>query len=210
MQRFALHNFVHALQLILLQFSSTTAMDRQQNQKHTKEIYRMLSELAAGQLEYRIALDAAGSPFTEIALLLNELAQKMQQAGCLHPGNDFSRPVAADRDPAIAMVQKVQEYIVSHIEEPLPSAKELASMLETNEFTLKDNFRKHLHTSIYQCYNEERLKKAYSLIEKTRIPLKEIAFLCGFNDYTNFFKAFRKKYKCNPSGLVRNIQDNDA
>lgn len=178
-------------------------MDGQQNQKHIKAIYRKLLEMANGQFVYRMPIDDVDSQFNEIAVLLNGVAEKMRQAGYRNPYNDFSRPALSDIDPAVLMVQNVREYILSHLEEPLPSAKELASMFETNEFTLKDNFRKQLHTSIYQFYNDERLKKAHFLIQKTLIPLKEIAFLCGFNDYTNFFKAFRKKYKCNPSGLVR-------
>jgi transcriptional regulator GlxA family with amidase domain len=76
-------------------------------------------------------------------------------------------------------------------------------MFGTNEFTLKENFRNILKTSIYQFYNDERLKKAYFLIQQTAIPLKEISFLCGFNDYTNFFKAFKKKYHYTPSDLNR-------
>lgn len=163
----------------------------------------MLLEMANGQLGYRIELDAVDKQFNEIAKLLNETAEKMQQAGYTSPYNGFSKPVASEIDPATIIIQKVQEYILSHLEEALPSSKELAIMFGTNEFTLKDNFRKQLHTSIYQFYNDERLKKAHFLIQKTLIPLKEIAFLCGFNDYTNFFKAFRKKYKCNPSELSR-------
>jgi len=104
------------------------------------------------------------------------------------------------------IIQSVHEYIKENLEDPLPSAKELAQFFGTNEFKLKEGFRHFFNTSIYQFYNEERLKKAYSLIQKTDFPLKEIAFMSGFNDYVNFSKAFKKKYHFSPSQLKR---DND-
>lgn len=169
----------------------------------------MLIEIANGQLGFRIQLDTADKEFNEIAALLNEVAEKMQAADFLNPYQD-SKKTLSEREIVNPTITKVQDYIISHLEEDLPSTKELATMFGTNEFTLKDNFRKTFQTSIYQFYNDERLKKAHFIIQKTSIPLKEIAFLCGFNDYTNFFKAFKKKYKCGPSEILRNSNDKDA
>lgn len=182
-------------------------MDNQQNQQRIKTIYRMLLEMANGNLGYRIQLDGQDNQFDEVAKSLNEAAHKMQLANYLNPYHSFTHPILPGNDAATAIIQKVQDYILNHLEEPLPSTKELSSMFGTNEFTLKDNFRKLLKTSIYQFYNDERLKKAHFLIQQTAIPLKEIAFLCGFNDYTNFYKAFRKKYNYTPSDLDRLKKD---
>lgn len=178
-------------------------MESQQNQQRIKNIYRMLLEVANGNLSYRIKLDNNDAEFSEIAMLLNEAAEKMQIANYISPFHGFSNPIVSGTDPATAIIQKVQDYILNHLEEPLPSTKELSTMFGTNEFTLKDNFRKILKTSIYQFYNDERLKKAHFLIEHTLIPLKEVSFLCGFNEYTNFFKAFKKKYSYSPSDVTR-------
>ncbi|HNP33694.1 MAG TPA: AraC family transcriptional regulator [Flavobacterium sp.] len=182
-------------------------MDTEQNHQRIKTIYRMLLEMATGNLAFRIKLDGEDHQFDEVAQLLNEVAEKMQMANYLNP-NNFTHPILTGNDAATVIIQKVQDYILNNLEEPLPTTKELSKMFGTNEFFLKDHFRKTLKTSIYQFYNDERLKKAHFLIEKTTIPLKEISFLCGFNDYTNFFKAFRKKYKYAPSDLSRNKNDN--
>jgi AraC-like DNA-binding protein len=107
------------------------------------------------------------------------------------------------------IIQNVYEYILNHLEDPLPTSKELSQMFGTNDFKLKDGFRHFFNTSIYKFYNEERLKKAYLLIQKTTIPLKEVAFMSGFNDYTNFSKAFKKYYHYPPSDLQR-VDDKDA
>jgi AraC-like DNA-binding protein len=101
------------------------------------------------------------------------------------------------------VIQNVYEYILNHLEEPLPTLKELSVLFKTNEFKLKDGFRHFFKTSIYSFYNEERLKRAHLMIQQTKIPLKEIAFMNGFNTYLNFYKAFKKRYKYPPSEIQR-------
>lgn len=101
------------------------------------------------------------------------------------------------------LVYKLQNYILNHLNEPLPSLKEIAKYLNSEEHILKVAFRKYFNTSVYQFYQDERLKKAELLILQTAIPLKEIAFLCGFNSYLNFYKSFKKKYNYPPSDLLR-------
>ncbi|MEC4004822.1 AraC family transcriptional regulator [Flavobacterium sp. SUN052] len=102
-----------------------------------------------------------------------------------------------------AIIQNLFQYIITHLEEPLPTTKELSIMFGTNEFKLKEIFRNQYNTSIYQFYNDERLKQANKMILETAIPLKEIAYLCGFNDYVTFSKAFKKKFNYTPSQLKR-------
>nr|WP_315155406.1 helix-turn-helix domain-containing protein [uncultured Flavobacterium sp.] len=100
-------------------------------------------------------------------------------------------------------IQNVRAYILKNLDTPLPSTSELSKIFNVNEFKLKDTFRHFCSTSIYQFYIEERLKKAHLLILQTAIPLKEIAFISGYNDYTNFYKAFKKRYNYSPSDLKR-------
>lgn len=171
------------------------------NHQRIKIIYRMLIELASGNLSYRIKSDGSDKEFDEIATLLNDAASKMQNYNFESP---YFKTISIDAEnPAAQILKKVREYILNHLEEPLPSTNELSKMFGTNEFTLKESFRNILKTSIYQFYNDERLKKALVLIEQTYLPLKEIAFLCGFNVYGNFAKAFKKKYHKAPSEVLR-------
>lgn len=102
-----------------------------------------------------------------------------------------------------ALIQKVYDYIKDHLEEPLPTLKELSKLFSTNEFKIKDGFRHFFNTSVYQFYNDERLKKAHLLIQLSNESLKTIAFSCGYNDYTNFYKSFKKKFGYSPSDLAR-------
>ncbi len=114
------------------------------------------------------------------------------------PPTDMIHP----HDPQL--FQQLFDYILSHLEDPLPTTKELSKMFGTNEFNLKGGFRYFFKTSIYHLYHEERLKKAHRMILETNLSIKEIALSSGFNDYVNFYKAFRKRFGYAPGSLNRN------
>jgi AraC-like DNA-binding protein len=102
------------------------------------------------------------------------------------------------------LIQKLYDYILANLEEPLPSLKVLSGEFGTNEHKLKDGFRHFFKTSIYQFYNDERLKRAYFMIEHTTLPLKNISVMNGFNNYPNFSKSFKKRFGFSPNELERN------
>ena len=106
------------------------------------------------------------------------------------------------------LIQKVYDYILAHLEEPLPSLKELSKYFGTNEYKLKDGFRHFFKTSIYKFYTVERLKRACLMIQQTTIPLKNIATMNGFTDYPNFSKSFKKQFGISPNEISRNSLNN--
>lgn len=115
----------------------------------------------------------------------------------------ITKPSTKSNQSTASLIQNVHDYIINHLEEPLPSTKELSKLFGTNEFKIKEGFRQFFNTSVYQFYNEERLKKAHLLIQQTNISLKEIAFMSGFNDYISFYKSFKKKFHYAPSAMLR-------
>jgi AraC-like DNA-binding protein len=108
-----------------------------------------------------------------------------------------------ERQSEAIVMQNLYDYILNHLEEPLPTLKELAVLFDCNEYKLKLGFREFFKTSIYNFYHDERLKRAHLMIQQTKIPLKEIAIMNGFNTYLNFYKAFKKRFKYAPSEVDR-------
>lgn len=98
-----------------------------------------------------------------------------------------------------APVREVHDYILSHLDEPLPALRQLAGKFGIAEHALKSGFRREFNAGIYGFYNEHRLLRAMGQIRHTDMPLKEIAFACGFNSYLNFYKAFVKQFGHTPS-----------
>jgi AraC-like DNA-binding protein len=116
---------------------------------------------------------------------------------------DESEKHPTSRKSDALLIQRVYDYILAHLEEPLPSLKELSKLFGTNEYKLKDGFRHFFKTSIYKFYTVERLKRAYLMIQQTTIPLKNIAIMNGFTDYPNFSKSFKKQFGISPNEIAR-------
>lgn len=111
------------------------------------------------------------------------------------------------RQNEVTAVQNLYDYVLSHLDEPLPSLHSLAQMFAVEEHILKNGFRTFFKTSIYNFYQEERLKRAHLMIQQTSVSLKEIAYLNGFRVYLNFYKAFKKRFGYKPSAISRPEED---
>ncbi|PJJ07618.1 AraC-like DNA-binding protein [Flavobacterium sp. 1] len=141
-------------------------------------------------------------------IIINSITTVLQD---MMPETTANLNMALHHQSDTVLIQNVREYILQNLENQLPTTSELSKIFNVNEFKLKDTFRHFFHTSIYQFYTGERLKKAHLLILQTSIPLKEIAFISGYNDYTNFYKAFKKRFSYPPSDLKReNGEDNNT
>jgi AraC-like DNA-binding protein len=144
--------------------------------------------------------------FNRDELILSFVVSVSQNANVLLElkNADESEKHPNSRKSDALLIQRVYDYILAHLEEPLPSLKELSKLFGTNEYKLKDGFRHFFKTSIYKFYTAERLKRAYLMIQQTTIPLKNISALNGFTDYPNFSKSFKKQFGISPNEVGRN------
>lgn len=103
----------------------------------------------------------------------------------------------------VQLIQHVYDYILDHLDSPLPTLKELSQIFGTNDNKLKCGFKLLFKTSVYQFYTTERLKRSHLIIQQTTIPLKVIASTMGFYTYSNFSRAFKKQFNYAPNEVVR-------
>ena len=96
-------------------------------------------------------------------------------------------------------IKKVHQYVLEHLDQPLPSLPELAKLFSTNEFKLKRGFRLLYHNTIFKFHLEKRLEVARLKIQNTPTSLKQIAQDHGFRNYSHFSKAFKARYGHKPS-----------
>lgn len=136
-------------------------------------------------------------------IVVNSIIPILQESFVLESIEKTSERLPKTRRADAQLIQKVYDYVLANLETPLPSLKELSRIFGTNEYKLKEGFRHFFNTSIYQFYNDERLKRIHLIIQQTNIPLKNIAYMNGFNTYPNFSKAFKKRYGYSPNELKR-------
>jgi len=63
-----------------------------------------------------------------------------------------------------------------------------------------------MNIPIYRYITEKRLVYAHDLITK-QVPPTQVMLLSGFNDYSVFYRAFKKMFGVGPSKFKSNISN---
>ncbi|WP_282043214.1 helix-turn-helix domain-containing protein [Winogradskyella flava] len=95
-------------------------------------------------------------------------------------------------------INLAQEILLSDLENP-PSLTELAHQIGTNTNKLKIEFKAQFGVPVFKYLQNERLKKAYSLIKNERKTIQEAAWAVGYDSLGSFSNAFEKKFGYRPS-----------
>src|SRR5690606_1421008 len=84
-----------------------------------------------------------------------------------------------------------------------PSLTQLASACGLPPRELSERFRRSMGVTLRQFAAETRIRKARSLLTGERYLIKEVAYLCGFQDAAAFTAAFRRKTGLTPQAYRR-------
>ncbi|KAA6300283.1 MAG: Regulatory protein PchR [Candidatus Ordinivivax streblomastigis] len=85
-----------------------------------------------------------------------------------------------------------------------PSLRKLALEVGTNEFKLKAGFKELFGNTVFGILFDYRMNKAVSYLHDTQKSIQEIANLVGYEHYTHFSMAFKRKYGITPSAYRQN------
>jgi AraC-like DNA-binding protein len=91
----------------------------------------------------------------------------------------------------------VLDYLVEHYQDDLDLEK-IAGLINMNKNAFCRFFKKGTRKSLFQVINEVRIGKATQLLTETDMNILQICFACGFNNISNFYKAFKKSMNETP------------
>jgi AraC-like DNA-binding protein len=91
----------------------------------------------------------------------------------------------------------VLDYIMEHYDEDLKLEK-IAGLVNMNKNAFCRFFRKGTRKSLFTVINEVRIGKACQHLTETELNVLQICFACGFNNISNFNKAFKKSMDVSP------------
>lgn len=77
----------------------------------------------------------------------------------------------------------------------------LAARFFVSKYYLSHEFSRAVGTGIHRYITLKRLYIAYDLLPQ-KVPAGEVRTLCGFRDYTNFFRAFKAEYGISPREVL--------
>ena len=99
-----------------------------------------------------------------------------------------------------SMVAEIQKIIATDPAAELQVEK-LAGNFNISREHLSRIFRSETGVSLHEYIICFRLKLALDLLRRTRLSLKEISYRCGWNDYSNFYRLFVRRYKKSPQSV---------
>lgn len=109
----------------------------------------------------------------------------------------FDTPDAIRRDITESdTVNRVVDYLEEHLAEDL-SLDRLADAFHLSKFHLSRQFKEYTGLTIYQFIMKKRLIFARAMLKAGR-PVMAACMDCGFSDYSNFLKAFKREFGRNP------------
>lgn len=65
---------------------------------------------------------------------------------------------------------------------------------------------KELGKTFSQLLLELRMERAVMLMRATELPIEEVAYMLGYSNSSNFYKAFREYYRCSPREYMENVR----
>ena len=113
----------------------------------------------------------------------------------------FDTPDSIRRDVTESeKINQVLAYINENLAENL-SLDRLASTFYISKFYLNNQFKQYTGLTLYQYIIKKRVTVARNML-RAGVPVMDACMRCGFNDYSNFRKAFKREFDRNPSDFI--------
>jgi len=98
----------------------------------------------------------------------------------------------------VEQMEEVRNWLDTHADKP-GSLAEIARRAGTNEFTLKRNFKRYYHSTVFEYVLKLKMDRAMQLLQDTQLPVSDIAYQSGYSSIHPFSKAFRRYFGIPPS-----------
>ena len=97
-----------------------------------------------------------------------------------------------ERNTESRRVRKVQEYINAHYHEEI-RLEDCAAMVGMSPSAFSRFFKQHTNRTLMDYIIDIRLGNAARLLVDTTMGISEISYACGFNNLSNFNRAFKSR-----------------
>lgn len=98
--------------------------------------------------------------------------------------------------------EKIEIHLLKHLNFPSPpTLRQLSRFAGTNEKKLEDIFKIRHGVTVYDFFQNARMKIIYRKLTETDIPLQDLADEFGYTDYSSFSYAVKKRFNFSPREL---------
>lgn len=156
------------------------------------------------QLEQLAYLSDAMDRFSSYAklLALTDVLCTVTRSGAITTGMDDYSPHRQDNP-----IEPVLSYINTHFTEKL-SLEEISHQYGVSTSYVSHEFVRYTGRSVYEYILYRRILLAKQLLVGT-MPITDIAYQCGFSDYSCFLRAFNKLSCQSPSAYRKQFRQHE-
>ena len=108
-----------------------------------------------------------------------------------------------DQFPTYAVAAKALAYIREHFSEPI-NEKTIAAAIRYHPYYLTRLTKQYFGTTPYRYLMKCRCDYGIFLLQRTTLPIQEIAISCGFSSQAHFSSVIRKELGIPPSEVRKN------
>jgi AraC-like DNA-binding protein len=101
----------------------------------------------------------------------------------------------------MARLREVEAILMKDFSVPPPSIAQLSRTAAMSPSKLKNAFKEAFGLPIYQYFQKHRMNKAKAMLISKKYTVREVSRELGYEQLTNFVKAFQKAFDQNPASI---------
>lgn len=177
--------------------------------------FALLEPLAQGKLRFSTCIRAGEPGQAEVRTLLAQIVRAWQQqapgcqlavkaallgivAVCAQYGRLEGRSMRPGADYKARQLREIVGHLGEHFTERL-SLTEVAAHFGLSPQYFSTFFKENFGRTFTQHVNSLRIEQAARLLRETDLPVMDVGFSVGFDNFSYFIKRFRSVYGVSPS-----------
>lgn len=149
-------------------------------------------------LAHSLCEEYTGKEFAGSVCAYSLLLQILVQINRLTQSNS---PVDREEYNTPTLVSEILAYINEHYTERL-TLDSIANHFFISKYHISHEFKNAVNTSLYRYIVMKRLNAAYTLLSEGNLA-NEVCTMCGFGNYTVFFRAFKSEFGISPTECAK-------
>lgn len=109
------------------------------------------------------------------------------------------------QDENLPLAEQIVQYMNEHTD--AVSLKDISARFSYHPNYISALLRRELGKTFSEILLELRMERAVTLLQGTDLSIEEIAYMLGYSNSSNFYKAFREYYHQSPRDFVTSLSD---